>query len=95
MEVPNLSDRKYIYIYTYKHGLQSLSLTMVLATKNLLSIHNLLDEVNEFIKREISLQKKKKIAANRGVAEGKGKKPYRNQEHGRQPIRERLSYPYN
>lgn len=57
MEVPNLSDRK--HIYTYKHGLQSLSLAMVLATKNLLSIHNLLDEVNEFIKGEISLQNKR------------------------------------
>lgn len=57
MNVPNLSDRE--HIQAYKQGLRSLSLTKVLATKNLLTIDHLLDAVHEFIKGEINVQSKR------------------------------------
>lgn len=43
----------------YMHGLQSLSLTTVFATKTLLTVDKLLDVVHEFIKGEISVQSKR------------------------------------
>lgn len=53
MKVPNLSNWE--HIQAYKYGLQSFSLTEVLATKNLLIVDHLLDAVHEFIKGEISV----------------------------------------
>lgn len=54
MKVPSLSDRK--HIQAYNHGLRSLSITKVLATKRLLSVNELLNVVHEFIKGEINVQ---------------------------------------
>lgn len=56
IKVASLSDQE--HIQAYKHGLRSLSLTKVLATKRLLSVDDLLDIVYEFIKGEISMQSK-------------------------------------
>lgn len=53
MKVPSLSDRE--HIQAYKHGLCSLSLTKMLATKWLLFVDNLLDVVHKLIKGEISV----------------------------------------
>lgn len=57
MKVSNLSDRE--HIQAYKHGIRSLSLTKVLAIKNMLIVDNLLDTVHEFIKVEINIQSKR------------------------------------
>lgn len=53
MKVPNLSDHE--HIQAYKQNIRSLSLTKVVATKNLLTVDNLLDTVHEFIKGEINV----------------------------------------
>lgn len=54
MDVPNLSDQE--HIQAYKHGLRSLSLTKLLATKKLHSVDDLLDMVHGFIKGDISVE---------------------------------------
>lgn len=51
LKVPNLSFRE--HIQAYKHGIRLLSLTKVLGTKTLLTVDNLLNAVQEFIKGEI------------------------------------------
>lgn len=55
--MPNLSDRE--HIQAYRHGLQFLSFTKILATKRLHSVDDLLDVVHEFIKGEINVQCKR------------------------------------
>lgn len=51
MKVSSLNDWE--YIQAYKHRLRSLSLTKVLAAKQLLSVDGLLDMVHKFIQVEI------------------------------------------
>lgn len=53
MKVQSLSDRQ--HIQAYNHGLRSLSLSKVWATKRIPSVDDILDIVYEFIKGEISV----------------------------------------
>lgn len=73
-EVPSLGDRE--HIQAYKHGLRSLSLTKVLATKWLHSVDDLLDVFHEFIKVKISVQNKWDHLENQ-LRNCKGKLPFR------------------
>lgn len=68
--VSNLSDQE--HIQAYKHGLRSLSLTKILATKHLHSVDDLLDVVHEFIREGISVQSKRDHLEG-GTMEGRSK----------------------
>lgn len=68
----NLSDWE--HIQAYKPEIYFLSLTKILATKQLLTVNNLLDTVHEFIKGEISIQNKREQQDTVFIEE-KGKKP--------------------
>lgn len=63
MEVPNFSDRE--HIEDYKHGLRSIFLTKILATKRLDLVDDLLNTSHDFIKGEFSVQSKHDHLENR------------------------------
>lgn len=89
MNVPNLSDQE--HIQAYKHGLRSLSLTKLLATKKLYSVDDLLDVVHEFIKGDISVESRRDHLENL-LGDNKNKSTFRV-ESSRSLVRERLTYP--
>lgn len=91
MKVPNLSDRE--HLQEYKHGLRSLSLTKVLATKRLHLVDDLLDVIHEFIKWEIRV-KSKRDHLEGGMVEGRSKRPLRI-EVNRRSVRDLLTVPTN
>lgn len=88
MKILSFSDLE--HIQAHKTWVRTLSLTKVLATKQLLSVDDLLDFAHEFINRKITIQSKRDHLESR-LRYRKGKRPFQAYTV-RPPEQERLFF---